>query len=226
MKICSLIILASVAFCCGCDAIGVLTTESYSEQKIPAKLDFSDIATAGPLLVFVEPAHGSRTAAALPDMLRAVIVNELVKKTKVEAKNVISPEKIEPLVEEMRAFSGNRPLELAKAVSAATVLYVLIEAYKLYGVHQEQYHKGLLSVRCVVFDVASSRPLWPKPPATGIFRAEVEFETDGFEATQGRLVRAATHCIVREFYNCKRSKYKINDEQTDFDIGGVENIGY
>jgi len=226
MKICSLIILVFVAFCCGCGAVGVLATESYSEQKVPAKLDFSGIAKAGPVLVFVEPAHGSRVPVALPVRLRRVIVNELVKKTKVKEKNVITPEEMEPFVEEMRGFSGNRALKLAKAASAATVLYVLIEDYKLYSVYEGEYHKGSLAVRSVVFDAASSRLLWPQAPATGTFRAEVSLETDGAEATEDRLIGATTHGIVREFYNCKRSKYKINDEQTNLNVGDVQNLDY
>jgi hypothetical protein len=226
MRNCFFIILVAVAFCGGCGVVGVLTTESYSEKKIPAQLDFSDIAKAGPILVFVEPAHGSRTAADLSAKLRALIVNELVKRTKVETENIISPEKMEPLLDQMRDFSGNRPLELAKMASAVTVLYVLIEDYRLYAVSQDQYHKGWLAVRSVVFDAASSRPLWPQAPATGSFKAEVEFETDGFGAAQDRLIGAATHCIVRNFYDCKKSKYKINDERTNLSVDGVQNMGY
>ena len=226
MKKSLLIILALAAFCGGCNLIGVLSTETYGNQKVPAQLDFSDIAKAGPLLVLVEPSHGSRIPPDLPANLRAVIVSEIVKKTRVKAKNIISPEKVEPLVARMQGFSGNRPLELAKAASAATVLYILIEDYRLTAVPQSQYHKGSMSARGVVFDVASSKPLWPVPPATGTARSKVEFETEGAEATRNRIMAAVSHCIVRNFYNCKRSHYKINDEVTNLTIDGVENMGY
>jgi hypothetical protein len=126
----------------------------------------------------------------------------------------------------MQVFSGNRPLELGKATSAATVLYILIEDYRLTAVPQSQYYKGSLSVRGAVFDVASSKPLWPIAPATGTAGSKVEFETEGAEVTQGRIMAAVSHCIVRNFYNCKRSQYKINDEVTNFTIDGVENMGY
>jgi hypothetical protein len=226
MKKSLFIILSFAAFCGGCDLVGVLGTETYGNQKVPAQLDFSDIAKAGPLLVLVETSHGSRIPPDLPAKLRALIISGIVKKTPVKAKNIISPEKVEPLLARMRVFSGNRPLELAKAASAATVLYILIEDYRLTAVPQSQYHKGSLSVRGVVFDVASSKPLWPMAPATGTARSKVEFETEGAEATQNRIIAAVGHCIVRNFYNCKRSQYKINDEEANLTIDGVQNMGY
>ena len=219
-------ILVLAVFCGGCGVVGVLGTETYGNQKVPAQLDFSDIAKAGPLLVLVEPSYGSRIPPDLPAKLRAMIVSEIVKKTRVKAKNIISPEKVEPLLAQMRGFSGNRPLELAKAASAATVLYILIEDYRLTVVPQSQYHKGSMSVRGVVFDVASSKPLWPIPPATGTARSKVEFETEGAAATRDRIMAAVSHCIVRNFYNCKRSQYKVNDEEANLTIDGVENMGY
>ena len=226
MKRSLLIILAFGVFCGGCNVIGVLGSETYGNQKVPAQLDFSDIAKAGPLLVLVEPSHGSRVPPDLPAKLRAVIVSGIVKKTRVKEENIISPEKMEPLLARMRFFPGNRPLELGKAASAATVLYILIEDYRLTTVPQSQYHKGSMSVRGAVFDVASSRPLWPVAPATGTARSKVEFETEGAEATQSRIIAAVSHCIVRNFYNCKRSHYKINDEEANLTIDGVENMGY
>ena len=226
MKKSLFIILVLVAFCGGCNIVGVLGSETYSNQKVPAQLDFSDIAKAGPLLVLVEPSHGSRIPPDLPAKLRARIVSEIVKKTRVKAKNIISPEKVEPLLAQMQIFSGNRPLELGKAASAATVLYILIEDYRLTAVPQSQYHKGSLSTRGVVFDIASSKPLWPVAPETGTAASKVEFETEGPKVTQGRLMAAVTHCIVRNFYNCKRGHYKINDEETNLTIDGVENMGY
>ncbi len=226
MKKSLFIILALAVFCGGCGLVSVLGTESYGNRKVPAQLDFSDIAKAGPLLVLVEPSHGSRIPPDLPAKLRALIVSGIVEKTRVKAKNIISPEKVEPLLAQMQVFSGNRPLELAKAASAATVLYILIEDYRLTTVPQSQYHKGSMSVRGVVFDVASSKPLWPMAPATGTARSKVEFETEGAEVTQSRIIAAVSHCIVRNFYNCKRSQYKINDEETNLTIDGVQNMGY
>jgi hypothetical protein len=226
MKKSLFIILALGVLCGGCTLISVLSTETYGNQKVPAQLDFSDIAKAGPLLVLVEPSHGSRIPPDLPAKLRTMIVNGIVKKTRVKEKDIISPEKVEPLLARMRVFSGNRPLELAKAASAATVLYILIEDYRLTTVPQSEYHRGSLSVRGVVFDVASSRPLWPVAPETGTARSKVEFETEGAEATQARIMAAVSHVVVRNFYNCKRSHYKINDEATNLTIDGVENMGY
>jgi len=220
------IILAFAAFCGGCNIVGVLGTETYGNQKVPAQLDFSDIAKAGPLLVLVEPSHGSRIPPDLPAKLRIMIVSGIVEKTRVKAKNIISPEKVEPLLAQMQVFSGNRPLELGKAASAATVLYILIEDYRLTAVPQSEYHKGSMSVRGVVFDVASSKPLWPIAPATGTAGSKVEFDTEDAEATQNRIMAAVSHCIVRNFYNCKRRHYKINDEETNFTIDGMENMGY
>ena len=226
MKKSLFIILIFAAFCGGCGLVSVIGTETYGNQKVPAQLDFSDIAKAGPLLVLVEPSHGSRVPPDLPAKLRTVIVSEIVKKTRVKAKNIISPKKVEPLLARMQVFSGNRPLELAKAASAATVLYILIEDYRLTAVPQSQYHKGSMSARGVVFDVASSKPLWPVPPATGTARSKVEFETEGVDATRNRIIATVAHCIARNFYNCKRSRYKMNDEETNLTIEGMENMGY
>ena len=89
MKKSLFIILALAAFCGGCNIIGVLGSETYGNQKVPAQLDFSDIAKAGPLLVLVEPSHGSRIPPGLPAKLRTVIVNGIVKKTRVKEKNII-----------------------------------------------------------------------------------------------------------------------------------------
>lgn len=222
----SLFILIFTVLCSGCGLVSVLGTETYGNKKVPAQLDFSDIAKAGPLLVLVEPSYGSRIPPDLPAKLRTVIVSEIVRKTPVKAKNIISPEEVEPLLARMRGFSGNRPLELAKAVSAATVLYILIEDYRITAVPQSQYYRGSMSVRGVVFDVASSKPLWPMAPATGTARSKVEFETEGAAETRNRVMAAVGHCIVRNFYNCKRSQYKINDEEANLTIDGVENMGY
>ena len=206
----------AVVFFGGCKAfLGVISSPTYHEQKIPAQFKLADRAKEK-ILVFVEEARGSGAGSNLREMVSDTVSVFIVKKARIKSQYLVSQRELSDLKSQRSDFSRLSPVEVGRSVGAAVVLYVRIEDYKLYEMAETGYYRGSLVTRSILFDTASGEMLWPRETTGRVVRTKVEFETKGYEATAERLTRATAHCIVRNFYDCPRDQFKVRDEQSEF----------
>lgn len=208
--------LCGLVVCGGCNLIAIFGSPTYSEQKVAAEFKLKDRMSDG-ILVFVETAGGSNVSAEMQTSLGRVIEKFLVEKAKIKSKYIVPSSTISSLQAEKGDFSELSPVEVGRACGAGVVLYVLIEDYNLYEMSGRGYYSGSLISRVVLFDTAAEEVLWPEVKDGRVVGAKVELETEGRAETVSRLLMAVGHCIVRNFYDCPRIKYKIRDEHSYYD---------
>jgi len=76
---------------------------------------------------------------------------------------------------------------------------------------------GKLVIRAVLMDVKTGEQLWPEEETGRIVRTSVEVEQKGRSEILWRLVTAASHCVIRELYDCPKQFYKIAEEERTID---------
>lgn len=206
--------------CCGCKLVGIMGTPTASETKIPAEFEIGQRAK-GKLVVLVQQPSWLNVQTDLRPVLSEAVNIMLCEKTKFKKQAVIS---YEQLVEFRRAhsdFFSMRPDQIAMSLGVKTILLIVIDDYKLYGMPLDGYykglHKGLLDVRSYLLDAQSGEVLWPRSGEGKLARLALEAERGGKEFCAARLARAAAHCIVRYFYDCPSDKFRTWGERPDFD---------
>ena len=69
----------------------------------------------------------------------------------------------------------------------------------------------------MLIDSASGEVLWPTDGEPKLIRMAVDLETRGRNETQGRLVSATAHGIVRHLYDIRVRYFKTSAEQVQYD---------
>jgi hypothetical protein len=203
-----------MAGCVALDFLGVLATPTHGEQKIPAEYDLKANSQGG-ILIYVEPAIGSGVGVASQTEVANVIKGNMVQKAKIKEKYINPQSQVSLSRSKDDKFEGLTPVQIAKEFSAGMVLHVRIENYGLYQMSDRGYYSGSMVTRSVLYEVESGKIVWPADNNGKVIKTQVELEIDGQKATSNRLVRATGYCIVRNFFNCIRNQYRINDEIQD-----------
>ena len=225
-KILVLIIGALLAVSCGgCgvgEFIGAFASTPYSEQKVDAEYKLRDRADEK-VLVYVDIGGGSGAGPAIRAHMSDTIELLLTKKVRLKEDDIISSHELAGLQSLKGDLSEFAPSELGKELGAGVVLYVFISDFSLYELTDPGYHYGSLAVRGILFDSASGEVLWPESETGRAVKAVVEAEPKGRERTVVRLVRATAHGIVRNFYRCLKTQYRLRDEDTSDPAGQWDN---
>ncbi len=211
-KVKIILLVYCMASCAGCAFIGVMTSPTFHEQKIPAEFELGS-RTQENLLVFVDQPKGPGALIGFQPQLRAAIKGFLEKKVKIKSEYLVSQDKLSLLRGQRDDFALLSPVEIGRILEARIVLYVFVQDCELYELSDRGYYKGSLVTRSMLFDTDSGDMLWPEHEAGKVVRTKVEFETDGREATIRRLATATAHCVVRNFYNCPRDQFRTSDEE-------------
>ena len=209
------VIIAGALCCGGCRALGLMLSPSANERKVAAEYPLSEH-SKGKLLIFVEGTTSSNSGGQIEDELFQRIAVGCIEKCKFKEKNIISGESINALKSQTSDFSRLSPVEIAKKLGADVVLYVLIEKYELYEVGPEQYYRGSITSRSVLFDANSGDLIWPRAAGGEVVRGVVDLEARNAEIVRTTLLATTEHCILRKLYDSPASLYKTEAEEHNY----------
>ena len=217
IKIRCLLILTAAAsfFVSGCDLIGVAMTPTSREQKIPAEFELKPISEAG-ILVLVDGGPAASAGLSFQADLSESIAAHLQKRAKIKGGDIQYHSRVS-LAKLFQIPTGQmQPIQIAKKTGQGLVLYTRIEDYSLYQMSQRGYYSGSLTTRSFLYDVQTSKLLWPIDQNGRVIQNKVELDTKGQQDPDERRERAAAYCITRYLYNCQKNQFKIQDELQDF----------
>lgn len=207
------LIVLFLAFCSGCEAVGVLATPTHHERKIPAEYDLNGQKDKRVLVLVKQPAYLNAQENLRYYITNAVREN-LVAKAMIDREDIVSYERLSEFRSSESDFSLLEPLAIGRALEAEMVLLIVVEDYQLYEMAESGHHKGALATRLVLLETSTGKKLWPQAKSSKSVRVGFEFEGRGREVAITRLAAAAGHCIVRYFYDCSKKKFRIADDRT------------
>ena len=207
------LIVLFLAFCSGCESIGVLVTPTRHERKIPAEYDLTGQTDKRVLVLVKQPAYLNAQENLRYYITNAVREN-LVAKTMTDRENIVSYERLSEFRSSESDFSLLSPASIGRALEADMVLLIVVESYELSEMAESGYHKGALATRSVLLETSTGKKLWPQAESSKSVRVGFEFEGGGQKVAVTRLAVAAGHCIVRYFYDCLKKKFRIADDKT------------
>jgi hypothetical protein len=211
----SVYVCVSMSGCAALDFVGVLSTPTYGEQKIPAEYDLKANSKDG-IIVYVEPSVGSGVGVVSQTEVANMIKGYLVQRAKIKGEYINPQTKVSLSRIKDDKLEGLSPVQIGKKLSAGLVLHVRIENYRLYQMSGRGYYSGSMTTRSMIYDVESGNVVWPADGNGKVNRTQVELELNGQKATSDRLIRAMGYCVVRNLFNCVRNQYRIKDEVEDY----------
>jgi len=216
------ITLAVVFFNAGCKyapLIAIFGTPSYNEIKIPAEYNLTEH-TDKKILVLVNQPGWLGAQVNLPYYLTRAINTDLNVKVKIPGGSLVSYSELAEFRSNQPNFSQFSPKEIGGAFDANMVLLVTVEDYELNELAETKYYRGFLDVRAALIDTATQERLWPKSAPSKSIKVGFEVERRGQEVAVARLASACSFCLVRLFYDCPKTKYKISEDKST--IAGQE----
>lgn len=211
--------LTTMTLCGGCKIFGWALSPTANEDVVPAQLRLAKLQERQ-VVVIVDGAHGSNVTPAVAQQLVNTINGHLVKRARVNTRYLVAADGSSPERAKIDALRNESPAQIARAVGAGLALYVRIEDLRVEGM-QDEYMKGRLFSRVALIGADTDQILWPASGTPLPVHAQVELETQGRQKTIDRLAAATAHCIVRNFYDCSRARYRIADE-----IAGTDAFGW
>lgn len=196
----------------GCSLLGFLLSPSASEQSVPARFPLTEHKDKS-IYLLVRSAPGRGVDVDVPELLSRAIAKQLRQKVKIEDDLIYQAQHngAHP------PFSWTQAEQDARQAGAAFLLYVEIIDYELIPLQQKDYYMGSLTTRSLLLDTNTGQAVWPEEESGHLAQAAVDFEKKGRSEILWRLVTAASHCIVREFYNCSKPAYWVGDEVKPLD---------
>jgi hypothetical protein len=195
--------------------VSLISTPTSHEKKVPAEYRLTGDNQQQHILVLVDEPAWLNTGENLRYYLTNKIIERMIKHAKVRRDYLIDYENLSDFRAGRSDFSMLSPVEVAKALNADLVLFVTIGDYALNRAPDSQYFQGRLITQCFLRDVTTNEKLWPAAEPSRTVRVGFEVESDGQTAAVERLTDAASHCIVRYFYDCRQNKFHIADEIRD-----------
>lgn len=192
----------------GCNIFGFLSSPSAFEQTVKPEFDLKS-RQSQKIYVWVEPTPSSGLEIATADLLARTVGTELHQKGGIQKKNVI----IGSSVEGQRDFFV-RPETLAEKAGAGLVLYIRAESFETINHHSNTIYSGRLVSRAVLLDAKSGQLLWPASNDGLETDVAIEMMNQGRDAMVSRLCAATAHCIVRNFYACRKTEYRVDEERS------------
>ncbi len=224
MRIGKITILAFLAFsvllvvCGGCNVVGFLVSPSAHERKVKAEFRLTE-RQKGRILVLVDRSRSGSVPVGFASQLLDTVRQRLVKKARIKEKYLVVIDGTSPENANASRLIKSSPAEVARDAGVETVLYVEIQDCKIVGMVEKDYYEGSVTCRAALLDSSGGRILWPDDGGGRLIRVRVELETRGRQVVLNRLAGSASHCIVRNFYDCPRTSYRTADEVAEFDFG-------
>ena len=203
------VFLVQLFLCQGCNIFGFLATPGPFEQKIPPDCDLKAMA-AQKIFVWVEALPGSGANAEVAKRLNQSVLVRLEKNAGISGKYLIAQDTLSA-----SAYGPSQsPAELGQRVGAGLVLYVRLEEFEAINLHGGKIYSGQMRARAVLIDSRSGKILCPAGAEGIVADVATELATKGREELVVSLSDSAAHCIVRRFYSCPKSEYRVNEERS------------
>ena len=204
--------ILSCFLCSSCDFIGVIASPTRHEQKVPAQFDLNS-RLDDKILILIDKSPGTNCDVELQAGLSKAVEIFITEKTRLEGEDIASADSLSLLNTLGQDSFVLDPLKIGTELSVDIVLYILIEKYSLYEMAGQGYYEGSLTTRSMLFDINSSKVLWPLNGESRKVIVDVELGGSGRKAAVVRMARTTGHCIIRNFYNCRKDQFKIAEER-------------
>jgi hypothetical protein len=191
----------------GCNIFGWLASPGPFEEKVDPEYDLKS-QKESKIYVFVEAAPGSGANVGDADKLGAVVVARILQKTGIDKKYILNNSSKSSL---QNPFT--RPEQIAEEAGAGLVLYVHLEQFEILNLQGDKVYSGRVRCRSLLIDVQNGKTVWPSEEAGSESDVEVGLSDKGREEVVARLSTATAHCIVRHFYTCAKTDYRVNEER-------------
>ncbi|OHB54993.1 MAG: hypothetical protein A2173_02300 [Planctomycetes bacterium RBG_13_44_8b] len=206
--------LALGAVCiAGCGGIASIGTPTASEKEIPA--EFAMGQTEGKIVVFASQSAWLKSPMDLRAELTKSFEQAFEERVRLKKERLIPYSDIVKLRMELAENERNDAFKIASKLNAAYVLTVEVMDFELSTFAERDFFNGMIQTKSCLYDIKGDK-LWPED--------EGRVLTLGFEAEKGtaksaveKLSNATAHCVTRYFYNCKQERFRIAEEQKEFD---------
>lgn len=198
----------------GCKLIGLMSSPTPHEKKIPAEYKLAELKDEK-ILVLVSQPVWLNAEVDFRSSLTEEIRKHLVDKAKVRSENIIGYEKLLEFRATQPDFSYLSPSEVGQALDAEFVLFVLIEDHELSKTAETNYYKGSLGAKAVLIDISTKAKIWPQSEEAKFVRVGFELEPASRDTAISRLSKAFAYCLTRYFYDCPMAKFRILDDRSD-----------
>ncbi|HUT30439.1 MAG TPA: hypothetical protein VMX13_11665 [Sedimentisphaerales bacterium] len=205
--------MAAALSCGGCGIVSIFGTPTRHEKKIAAEYDLAGRRNEK-ILVLVDQPAWLDSEVNLRYHLTKRLNDKLLKSVRIPVPHLTSYEELSGLRAARPDFASLSPSQVASALDADVVLFVMIEACQLERVAETSYYRGAMSVRSALYDAATAAQLWPESPNGKTVRVGFDMESRSREAAVQRLAAAAAHCIVRYLYDCPQAQFGISDDKS------------
>ncbi len=192
----------------GCNIFGFLSSPSAFEKTIKPEFELKS-QQAQKVYVWVEPTPSSGIDVNTADLFAQTVGAGLNQKAGIRKRNVIIGSSLEG-----QKNLYVRPETLAEKAGAGLVLYIRAESFEAINHHSNKIYSGRLVSRAVLLDVKTGQLLWPASADGLETDVAIEMMTQGKDAMVSRLCAAASHCIVRNFYACRTTEYRVDEERS------------
>jgi hypothetical protein len=204
------VFLVQMFLCQGCTLFGFLAEPGQYEKKIKPDYDLKSNLKEKKLLVWVEALPGSGADVGIAKQLNQAILSQLRKKAGIADKAILAQDTLYTAAYD----PSQSPAAIGRQAGAGMVLYVRLEDFENLELHKEKICSGQMRARAVLIDSQSEEILCPTDSRGLVAEVATELATDGRESLTLTLNAAAAHCIVRHFYVCPRTEYKVNEERS------------
>jgi hypothetical protein len=211
----TILIMALLLFCSGCNVLGLIASPTPHEKKVPAELDLKRYEDKK-ILVFVDSHAKMRSAVNIKALLSTSLQLYIEQKVRLKADDFVPVEMLDYLKGQRTDFKRLSPSKIGSLLSADLVLYVLVDDYKLNAMSNTGYYTGNLSVRSMMFDAGSGQLLWPSTKAGRASKSSIDLSAMGQSEVNQKLVKSVVHGIVRCFYDCPKNEYRPSNEVSDY----------
>lgn len=192
----------------GCTLFGFLSSPTAFEETVKPEFELKS-QQSQKIFVWVEPTPSSGIDITTADLFAQSVGARLNKKAGIKKSNIM----IGSSLEGQRDLFV-RPETLAEKAGAGLVLYIRAESFEAINHHSNKIYSGRLASRSVLLDVNTGQLLWPASTDGLETDVAIEMMAQGKDAMVSRLCAAASHCIVRNFYACRKTEYRVDEERS------------
>lgn len=201
----------------GCGMISILGTEGGVSEKVESNFNLK-LYKQSKVAVLVDQPGWLSSEHNLRYLLTEGIRSNIVRKVRFPEENIDDYSVIAKMRSSRADFDRLNPVEIGRELGSDFVIFVTITKYSLYELPEEGYYSGSMRFKFMVFDVKRDCMVFPGDEEGKLVRLNIDVETGGKSAASGRLISAASHCVVRDLYDCPKGQYKIIEEEVNYEL--------
>ncbi len=205
-----ILFMLQLLLCQGCNIIGFLANPGAKDVKYPAQYDLKAAAKDKKILVWVDSADSSGSTMELQNQITSAVSTRLKKYAGIKQDQMMN---VPASASELAKQDMSSPSARGRSAGTDFVLYVNIRQVDIIQLHSNKYYSGQLLCQAALIQSQDAATLWPQDAANGEIEVFSELEIKGREKLLTRLSDAISHCIVRNFYACPKSEYRVNEER-------------